>query len=118
MSVGQNFERLCEEVRNYVVLKSDDVKMAVVEELSLFFSDALSWLVILLFALLSFVCLLAAGIIVLASKIGSVLALAFAAAMLFVIALLFFSVRRRLFADILVRRLCRVFFREREQYEE
>ncbi len=118
MEFKQNFDRLSRDVREYIELEADHIRLVVVERLSFFLGDILSWVVIMLFAFMSLVALLVSAVVALSSVVGYVVALTILSCLLFVVTLLLFAMRRRLFVDFAVRHLCRLFFEEKESDEK
>jgi len=110
MDVKQNFDRLSDETREYINLRIDSTKLYIVEMLSQFASDMLSRIVFFIFMFLSFLFLLVAVMFLLARAIGLVSsAFVIALTLLLVGAVVYFT-RKLLFTNIMIGRLCRMFF--------
>lgn len=110
MELKQNFDRLVRDAREYLGLKTDELRLLLVDNLSVFMSDLLSWLAIFAIVQIALVCLLAVVIIAIASVAGYMWAFAVVAFVLLAVAGVFYLLRDRLFADIAVERFCRMFF--------
>ncbi len=114
MSVKQNFDRLSREVQETLNIEMDGIKLSLVESLSLFFADILSWLLVAVFSLLSLLGFLAAAVVAIAAVMGYALSFVVVAFLLLSVALLLYMLRGRLFTDMAVARFCRMFFRDKE----
>lgn len=115
MSVQQNFDRLSRDACEFINLKIEEIKLSVVERLSLLFADALSWLAVMIFLLLSSLCFIAALVVMLSVFMGVLPALLLVAFLLFAAAWLFYLLRGGIFANMMVARLYKVFFNDVEQ---
>lgn len=110
MEIKENFEKMAEALLQYVDLKSDDVKLNVVEKLSFLCNDIISYVAVSVFAVLSFLFVLVAIVAFLSPCIGLLCSSLVVAALLAVAALLLYAMRRRLFVNIMVKCFCRIFF--------
>lgn len=118
MEIKKNFDRLSREARELLDLKIEEIKLSFVERLSLLFADTLSWLAVIMFLLLSLLCMLAAFVVVISLYVGLLPALFIATALLLVVAWLFYAARGTLFRNVMVARFYRMFFNENEQSDE
>lgn len=110
MDIKKNFEKLTDDVQQYIDLKTDNIKLQVVENISLFCCDLLSYAVISVLAFLIIFFLLLAGLILLAPVIGLLQSLLAIATLLAIISAVVYYARKRLFANTIVIRFCRMFF--------
>ncbi len=118
MDVKQNFNRLSDETREYVNLRVDSTKLYLVEVLSQFTSDMLSRMLFFLFLFISFLFVLVAVMFLLAPAIGLVSsAFAIAVFLLLVAAVIYFT-RKFLFTNIMIARLCSMFFPKNDVDDE
>lgn len=115
MGVKENFDNLSRDAQQFLDLKIEEVKLSLVERLSLLFADALAWLVFSAFLLLALLCLLVAVVILLSAFIGLLPSLFVVALLLLVVAWLLYAMRGSLFGDMMVARLYKLFFDEKEQ---
>lgn len=118
MEIKENFDRLSGDVREYLNLKIEELKLSIVERLSLFFADALSWLVVIIFLLLSSLCFLVALVVMLSIFMGLLPALFLMAFLLLAVAWIFYLLRGNIFANIMVARFYKMFFDDNDKNNE
>ena len=118
MEIKENFDSLSRDAREFIDLKIEEVKLSLVERLSLLFADALSWLLVMVLLALALLCLMAAFVAVLTYFVGLLLALLVTAVILLVAAYLLYTVRGNLFGNRMVARLYKVFFYENQKCDE
>lgn len=118
MEIQKNFDRLSRDAREFLNLKVEEIKLSLVERLSLFFADALSWLAIIIFLLLSSMCFLVVIVALLSMYIGLVPALLLVAFLLLASAVVLYLMREHLFANVMVARFYRMFFSENDDENE
>lgn len=118
MDIKENFEKMTEAVRQYIDLKTDDVKLNVVEKLALLCSDIISYAVVSAFAVLSFLFVLVAVVAFMTPFIGLLCSASVVALLLAVAAVSLYAMRRRLFVNVMVKRFCRIFFNKNSVDDE
>ena len=118
MEIKENFDKLSDTTQRYVDMKVDNLKLHVVEKLSVMCNDVLSYAFIYMFALIAFVFLLIALIAFLSSSIGIVYSAISVATLLVVTAFVLYLFRKRLFLNAMVKCFCRMFFNREEEYDE
>lgn len=110
MEVKQNFDRLADDVQEYIDLRIDSIKLYVVQVLASFISDMLSRVVLFVFLFLSLVFMLIALMFLLAPLIGRVWSACVIVILLLLMAFFVYLGRKSLFADMMIGRLCKIFF--------
>lgn len=110
MEVKQNFDRLADDVQEYINLRVDSVKLYVVQVLSSFLSDMLSRIVLFVFLFLSLVFMLIALMFLLAPLIGWVWSACVIVILLLLMAFSVYLGRKSLFTNMMIGRLCKMFF--------
>lgn len=115
MKIKENFDSLSGDAREFLNLKIEEIKLSVVERLSLFFADALSWLAVIIFLLLSSLCFLAAVVAWISVFTGLLPALFLVAFLLLAVACIFYLLRGSIFANVMVARFYKMFFSDDEQ---
>ena len=110
MQTMSNADSLADDVKEYVALKSDSLKLQMVESLSLFSSDILSHLLLLILISMALLFFLIAMMLVLSLYFGPVFGCLVVALLLLVAAIVLYANRKRMFADMFVRSYCRRFF--------
>ena len=110
MGIGENFDKFTDSVKKYLNLKSDDVKLLLVENLSLLSSDVLSVVIALFFLSTAIFFALLAILILLSQYIGFILSSFVICTSLASIALVVYLFRRLIFANIFVARFCKMLF--------
>lgn len=118
MEIKENFNRLSDTTQRYVDMKVDNVKLHVVEKVSVMCNDVLSYVLITMFAFLAFVFVMVAGVAFLSSFIGVVYSILAVAALLVITAGVLFLFRKRLFLNRMVKTFCRMFFNKKEAENE
>lgn len=107
---------LAEDVKEYVNLRVDDVKLRAVKGLSISMSRLLSMIIVLIAASMAMFALSAGLILIVGHAIGSVAVGAFIVAAFFVIAtLVLLRLKDRLFVNAFVKTLVGVFFDKEEE---
>ena len=107
MGVTEEFRNLSKDAQEYLRRSIDDVKITVVEELSVIVGDLIALLVLLLILFVAFLFILVGVVAVLAFAIGFLPSMLVAAGVLIVVAVVLYSLRTRIFTDTIVRHLCR-----------
>lgn len=110
MEVKQNFDRLADDVQEYIDLRIDSIKLYVVQVLASFISDMLSRVVLFVFLFLSLVFMLIALMFLLAPLIGRVWSACVIVILLLLMAFFVYLGRKSLFANMMIGRLCKIFF--------
>lgn len=110
MEVKQNFDRLADDVQEYIDLRIDSIKLYIVQVFASFISDMLSRVVLFVFLLLSLVFMLMALIFLLAPLIGWVWSTCVIVILLLLMAFFVYLARKSLFANMMIGRLCKMFF--------
>lgn len=110
MEVKQNFDRLADDVQEYIDLRIDSIKLYVVQVLASFISDMLSRVVLFVFLFLSLVFMLIALMFLLAPLIGRVWSACVIVILLLLMAFFVYLGRKSLFANMMIGRLCKMFF--------
>lgn len=110
MDVKQNFERLTDETREYINLHVDCIKLYIIEALSLFASDLFSRTLFFMFLFLSLIFLLVALMFFMSASVGIIFSAIIVSFILLSVAFLVYINRKRLFANIMVSSLCKIFF--------
>ncbi|MBQ8270415.1 MAG: hypothetical protein IJZ22_04310 [Bacteroidaceae bacterium] len=118
MNLKKDFDTLLRDAQKSLNVEIDGAKLSLVEGLSLFFTDVFSGLLVAAFSLLALLAILAAAVVAAASVVGYVFSLLIVASLLLVAALLLHLLRSRLFANMLVARFCRMFFKDKECGDE
>ena len=118
MEIKENFDSLSADAREFLNLKIEELKLSFVERLSLFFADALSWLAVIIFLLLSSLCFLAALVAMLSVYMGLLPALLLVAFLLLAVAWLFHLLRGSIFINIMVARFYKMFFTKNDENDE
>ena len=104
----EEIENLAEDVQEYLLRHAENVKMRVVEELSVIMGDMLASLVIFFMLFTAFLFILIAAVAALSQLVGFVIAMVIAGILLLVVAFVVYSLRVRIFTDGIVRHLCRL----------
>lgn len=110
MEIKQNFDNLTDDIKEYIALKSDSVKLQIVENLSLVSSDIFSYLIFFSFIFVSFLFLLFALMLFIAQYLGLLYSSLVIGVFLAIIALVIFVNRKYIFGDMFVNRFCKMFF--------
>lgn len=110
MEVKQNFDKLADDVQEYIDLRIDSIKLYVVQVLASFISDMLSRVVLFVFLFLSLVFMLIALMFLLAPLIGRVWSACVIVILLLLMAFFVYLGRKSLFANMMIGRLCKMFF--------
>ncbi|MBQ6693409.1 MAG: hypothetical protein IJN24_00860 [Bacteroidaceae bacterium] len=118
MEFKENFDKLTNFTQQYIDLKVDDVKLHVIENLSVLCGDLLSFVVVSVFAVLSLFFLIVAGIICLVPLVGLLWSVIIAVALLAVVSSVLYFARRKIFANVMVGRFCRMFFPKDDMKDE
>lgn len=105
-----DFENLSHEVREYINLSIDELKLKVVERMSQLSGDLLLCITLLLMGMVSLFFLLIVLAFVLSPFVGMLWATVVVAIVPLLIAFLLYVNRERIFINPVVRRLCRIFF--------
>ena len=118
MKIKENFDRLSGDAHEYLNFKIEELKLSIVERLSLFFADALSWLAVIIFLLLSSLCFLVALVKMLSIFMGLLPALLLVAFSLLAVAWIFYLLRGNIFVNIMVARFYKMFFNDNDRNNE
>ncbi len=118
MGVTDNFHNLSKDAQEYLKRSIDDVKMTVVEELSVMVGDIIASLALLLILFVAFLFILVGAVVALALVIGFVPSMAVAGFVLAVLAFVVYSQRARIFTNAIVRHLCRILSVRKEDVDE
>ena len=117
MGIEESFNRLADGANDFAKLKMNEIKLLCVENLSLFVSEILSMIVVFIISAVSIFFALIAAVTFIASYIGFLNSLLATAALLAIIAFFVYALREELFTDIVVRHLCKIFFRQQNESE-
>ena len=118
MGVTDNFQNLSKDAQEYLKRSIDDVKMTVVEELSVMVGDIIASLALFLILFVAFLFILVGAVVALALVIGFVPSMAVAGFVLAVLAFVVYSQRARIFTNAIVRHLCRILSVRKEGVDE
>lgn len=118
MGVIEDFDNLSKDAQEYLKRRVEGVKMGVVEELSVMMGNAFASLVLFLFLFEALLFILIAVVVVLSRVVDVVVAMLIAGALLVVLAAVIYFLRERIFADGIVRHLCRLFSVRKEAGDE
>lgn len=110
MKIKDNFDALSCSLREYITLGVDSCKLHVIEVLSLLGCDLLSLFAASFLLVLALLFVFVAVLVLLIPMVGLVPATFIVAFLLALAAVVVYVMRRELFADIMVRRLCSLFF--------
>lgn len=105
-----NADTLTDDIKEYVALKSDSLKLQMVEGLSLFSSDILSHLLLMLLISMALLFFLFALMIFFSLYVGPILGSLAVSVLLLIAGAILYMNRRRLFADMFVKCYCRRIF--------
>lgn len=114
MNVKQNFDRLSGETREYIDMRLDAARLYIVEILSVFFSDLISRVVFFTFLFISFIFLLLALFYIMSPIVGAVWSSLIICGVLLLLSAILYIFRKRLFTNLMVARLCKMFFPKNE----
>ena len=112
MGIGEEFENLQNDAREYVKRSIDGFKLRAVEDLSLLLGDLVCGFIVFVLLFVASLLVLVLLVMALAPYIGLLSATATAALLLVVVAVVVYMLRVRLFVDHFVRRLARMFFND------
>ena len=104
----EDFENLTEDVQEYIGRRVDNIKMRVVEELSVIMGDMLASLVIFFMLFTAFLFILIGVVTALTYAIGFVYAMMLAAGIIIAVSVVIYWSRTWLFVDTIVKHLCRL----------
>lgn len=110
MDVKQNLGRLTDETSEYVNLRIESTKLYMVETISLFASTLISRILFFVFLTISFIFMLVALMLFLSTIVGYVVSSLLVSLLLLVVAIMVYANRKRMFGDMMVNSLCRIFF--------
>lgn len=110
MEIKNNFDNITDNVKEYVNLKSDSIKLTLAENLALFSSDILSGIIVFFFSITSLFFALLAIMILAARYIGFFYSSLIVCLILATIGFIIYLSRKHLFANIFVARFCKMFF--------
>ena len=110
MQTMSNAETLADDVKEYVALKSNSLKLQMVESLSLFSNDILSHLLLLLLIFMALLFFLIAVMLFFSLYVGPIFACLAVAALLLTAGVILYMNRRSMFVDMFVRCYCRRIF--------
>ena len=105
-----NADTLTDDIKEYVALKSDSLKLQMVEGLSLFSSDILSHLLLMLLVSMALLFFLFALMIFFSIYVGPILGSLAVSVLLLIAGAILYMNRRRLFTDMFVKCYCRRIF--------
>lgn len=118
MEIGDFLDNITRSFKEFADLKSDAVKLMLVENISLLSSDMLSGVVVFIILTAAFFIALVAVIILLAHYIGFLYGTLVVCTILIFTALIVYLLRRRLFANIFVPRFSKMFFSDESDKKE
>ena len=104
----KEFENLTEDVQEYIGRRVDNIKMRIVEELSVIMGDMLASLVIFIMLFTAFLFILIGVVTALAYMIGFVYAMVLAGGIIIAVSAIIYLSRAWLFVDTIVKHLCRL----------
>ncbi len=114
----EDIENLSEDVQEYLGRRVDNLKMRVVEELSVMMGDMLALMVIFFMLFAAFLFILVGAVAAIAQVLGFVPAMMIAGAAIAITALVVYLMRTRIFIDTLVKHLCRLLAVRKEARNE
>ena len=114
----EEIENLAEDVQEYLVRHAANIKMRVVEELSIIMGEMLASLVIFFMLFTAFLFILVGAVAALTQMIGFVYAMMLAGAAIVAAALAVYFLRIRIFVDTLVKHFCRLLSVRKEVHDE
>ena len=107
-------KELFEDIKYYIDLRVQRVKLTVVEHLSTLFSKAIAFVLMILFALLALLTLTGALIAAMSVWLNSVIwAFLIVAALYIILAVIMFALREKMFAGTMVSMFSKMFFQEK-----
>lgn len=118
MELKENFDKLSDGAQQYIDLKVDNIKLHIVENMSLFCSDLLSRAVVGLFAIMALFFAMIAVVLFFAMYVGLLYAFLIVAGILLLVGALFYFFRKSIFANVMVGRFCRMFFPKNDVEDE
>ncbi len=118
MDVKQNFERLTDETREYINLRIDSTKLYMIEALSLLVGNLLSHTLFFVFLFITLIFMLAALMFLLSTIVGFMFSALIVSFISLGIGIIIYMNRKKLFADIMVNSLCKLFFPKNEINDE
>ena len=114
----EEIENLAEDVQEYPLRHAENVKMRVIEELSVIMGDMLASLVIFFMLFTAFLFILVGAVAALAQLVGFVYAIMLAGAVIMAAALAVYFLRIRIFVDTLVKHFSRLLSVRKEVRDE
>ena len=107
-------KELFEDIKYYIDLRVQRAKLTVVEHLSTLFSKAISFVLVILFALLALLTLTGALIAALATWINSVIwAFVIVGGVYLILAVIMYAQREKMFTGSMVKMFSKMFFQEK-----
>ncbi len=117
MSIREILKNLCNDADEYAKRSIDGLRLSLAESLSLLYGDIACAFVLFMLLFLAFVFVLVAMVALLVPFTGLAVALMIAVGVLVAVALAVFLLKRMLFVDVAVRRICRIFFAKENEEE-
>lgn len=114
----EELENLSKDVQEYLGRRIDDIKMRVVEEVSVIMGDMLASMVIFFMLFTAFLFILAGIVAALAQAVGFVWAMVLAGVAIAAAAFVVYLFRTRLFVDTFVKHMCRLLSVRKEGVDE
>lgn len=115
MEIKENLDRLSDTTQQYVDMKIDNVKLHVVEKLSVMCNDVLSYVFVSLLVVMALFFLLFAAVAFFTPMIGLVYSMLAVAGLLTIFSTVLFLLRKKLFLNKMVRCFCRMFFNNKQK---
>lgn len=116
--MNESFENLSKDAQEYIIRRVDDIKMTMVEELSVMMGDVFAGMLLLIMLFVAFLFVLVAAVAALAQVIGFIYAMVLAGVAIVVAALVLYRMRATIFVNTMVRHMCRILAIRKEVGDE
>lgn len=118
MGIGENFNRLADSANDFAGAKIEELKLSCIENISLLVSEFLSMMLVFISMIASIFFALIAVVTIVATYIGFLYSVLMIAASMALISFVVYLFRKELFANIIVRRLCNIFFMKHNEIDD